>query len=41
MDGILRGTITPSQCRPESKDNEEVLHNLQTSRIGALPSNAV
>ena len=37
----LRGTLTPSQSRPGSNDNEGVFHTLQSSTTGALPSEAV
>ena len=37
---VLTGTTTLCQCRPESSDNEGVLHTLPSSRTGASPLDA-
>ena len=38
IDGTLTGTINPSKSEPGGNGNEEILHALQSSWIGASPS---
>ena len=41
IDGTLKGTPTPSQNEHGCKFNEVVLHILQSSTIGASPSDGL